>query len=791
MRSIFVMAWANIKNKKIESFLVGLTILVSVMALEIAIGLFTSVNKPFETMASQTKAPHLLIFFDVPTHSGDQLTQWLNQQPEVTAVTPVTAVYSTSSDLISGDRKLGKSVLLSEISLDNPQAYAFKILESSSQQAADQRQPAPGCVWLPKQFAKAKNLELDDIISFPTSSGRQELRVTGLVMDPYFSTSNITPTRGWVGSGSLAEMIPLGDMRQQYLGVRLENASQSKELEQRFKNSLGGRFSGWVMPYYIAKMAYTLFLNMLSVGLLVVALLALFIAITMIWATITSAIYSQYKAMGILKVQGFTPKDVTRVFMIQYLLVGLACLPFGIAIGWVISRMILGQLTNAIGLGQLESAILIPVLLPALIISFILVLSAWMASRKAGSIKPMQAIRFGAPVKKARHLNHKFSWLYRTSPRAMMAFGQLAQNPKRTLFSIAGLVLATLVWVFSINITATFANFSKNQALWGEANSDVNVRLTAKRFTIRDDQFLNLIGDHSAIRAILPSAGVQAVVPSKSDATGTEIYGRAFDGDMQAMGLLNLQGNHPTSSDEIALGVNTAKKGGYDIGDNFSLFLEGQTLNFKVTGIYQTATNLGEGFRIQASAVKNIDPLYQAGTFHIALHDPKDTSAFGKEMKQRFSEAVRVTTSQEDQQEINKILGGMKLSLTLISLLLLGICGVTLINDTLLSIVAQRKTFGIMKTLGMTPGDLRATLAYKAAIMACMSALIGIPLGLLVIPKALSMLAAGIGLVQFPITFHLPATTLLLPALCLFAAGATWLGSKSVTNIQPRQLISN
>ena len=788
MRSQSLMAWANIKKKKGETFLIALTILVSIIAMEVSMGLLSGLHRPFETMAAQTNAPHIMVFYNAMKHATPAMITWFEAQPETEEVVPPAPIFQTSSDTVSGDRKLEKSLMLTEDSA--PGRHAFRVLNSLSHPAPAALTPGPGEIWVPLQFAKAKNLKLGDSIGFPTSAGMQQLQVTAFVLDPYFSTSNISPTRCWVRSGALLEWLPLSGLDTRYLGVRLKDAAETAAVETRFKSSFSGDLEGWTLTYPMAKLAYGIFLNILSVALLIVALMALFIAVSMMAATITSAIYANYKNIGILKAQGFTPRNITTVFMGQYLLIGAVCLPLGMVIGMLITQGIFQSIAQSMGLSALGAIGLLPLIAPAVIVFCVLVLGSWFASRRAGKVPPMQAIRFGAPVTHTKATASKRLWVQNLSPRLLIAFRQATLNPKRTLFAGMGLVLTTFVLVFSVNIAATFGQLAQNKALWGDSASHLSVTLTQKRFTIKDEQFRTLIANHPAIATVLPTRSLEATIPNPDQTAGTDHFGHACDGDMDALGFINLQGRNPQTSQDIALGVNTAKNLNLNLGDPVELFVEGQRLNFQLCGIFQTASNFGQGFRIQASALKEFIPDYRAGSFAILLKDPSQASALKEELKQRFSEAVSISTSEEEQEEMDRIFGGMNVSLAILSLVLLGIVMVMLVNDTLLSIVEHRKTFGILKTLGMTPKDLRAALALKAVLISALALALGLPMALILIPKLLSLVAGGIGLVQFPITVNLVGTLLIVPLLTFFAFAATWLGSKSVTQVQPRLLIS-
>ncbi len=793
MKSIWLMARANIKRKKGEAALIGFSILVSVLALEVALGLFSGLHKPFETMIQGADAPHLMVFYDTRTHDTEELRAWFARQEEVVAVGHALPIFQSSRDLAHEGEKLEKSLLLTEYPTAGSEwrECRLQILSAARPIAADKEVgPGQGEIWIPKQMAGANGISLGDKIGIPTSSGLRELEVSALVLDPYFSTSAISPTRCWVASGSLSFLLPMSELTEAGLGVKILNPEAAGDLDQRFKASLQGNFAGWTFHYKMAKLAYGLFLNIISVALLVVAAMALLIAVFIISGAISSAVFSDYKRIGILKSLGFTPGGVHAIYILQYLAIGLAAIPPGIVAGVLITRAIFSSLTNSIGLAPIDFTWILPLAAPLIVVSFIVSAAAWWTSRKASRVKPMEAIRFRTPAPGfSRWSLWSVSLARFLPPSLFMGVRNLSLNAKRTLLAGLGLVMTLCVLVFAVNILATFARISENRALWGGTAADVTVRLTNKRFTIQDHQFLALMQKETGVHSVLPTGSVEGLAPGAGDEGGRQIFGNAYDGDMDEAGLLNLKGRNPRRQDEIALGVNTAKKDGRTIGDSFTLFLEGGLFEFRVCGIYQTAANFGEGFRIQASRLKEMRPDYRASSFAIILEEGVGAATFKERIKQRFAEAVDVRTAADDQRELNGAINGMRLTLILVSLVLLGVSLVAIVNDTLLSIKESQHSLGVLKTLGMTPTQLRLSLAFKALAMSFLSLMVGIPLALLAIPPIMSAIASGIGMVQFPFSIDIIGTALIIPGFLLYVLACAWLPAKAVTRVQTRLLI--
>lgn len=158
-------------------------------------------------------------------------------------------------------------------------------------------------------------------------------------------------------------------------------------------------------------------------------------------------------------------------------------------------------------------------------------------------------------------------------------------------------------------------------------------------------------------------------------------------------------------------------------------------------------------------------------------------------LKLRFAEAVSAKTFLEDSKQMASQISGMKAALLGVSLILLIISFIAIFNDTILSIKEQTRTFGILKAAGLTPSQLRASLACKAMAVAGLGLLIGMPLSIFGIPVVLGTLAEGIGLVQFPFAMNISKTLLIIPGLAIFAFVCAWIPARAVSNLNVRNLI--
>ena len=110
-------------------------------------------------------------------------------------------------------------------------------------------------------------------------------------------------------------------------------------------------------------------------------------------------------------------------------------------------------------------------------------------------------------------------------------------------------------------------------------------------------------------------------------------------------------------------------------------------------------------------------------------------------------------------------------------------------NTTATSIAENRRMYGILKTVGMTPAQLRASVVIGVGVIALTGIVLGLGLWFAGARFALSLLFSGLGLVSFPLFNSLAGSLLLIPLIMVFCLLAGWLPSARLLDLNPRTLI--
>lgn len=781
MNSIQIIAWAKIKKHKNQNLTVLASLALPSLLFTTTLLLLQSIQRPFDLLFEQTNASHILLFFDRLQEDEAAMTSWLEQQDEVVSITPPTPVYTTNK-LLFQDREINKSIQLVERQSINQFQDKVLIVEG-----AKRAQPRVNEIWLPQHLAKANGIAIGDTIRATVVEGIYALKVSALVVDPHYASAIMNPTRAWVAPGNLGLILPLGDLQQAMMGIRLQDAQQADAVWNRFHTHF--KYSGVSFDYHFFKSVFLSVYNILLAILLIFSALAILIALFILSSSIANAIRTDYRQIGILKVQGFSNSQIRALYFTQYFALLLLSLPFSLLLSYVLSQQLIQGLLEAVGISQLNTAAWRMLLLSAGIFCALVSLVIYSVASKATRIRPVEAIRFGAAEKTVKTLPFK-TLIHRVRLPAFLSIRLLFANQKQSLFTLISCLFAVFLLTFSANVAHSFFKMSEQKTLWGFEEAELLIqRNEAIAIPLGHKDFLALLEEEAIIERVMPFSYQSASRATSADSTAKELIGKVYADRLSKIGLVNVEGEHPNAEGEIALAVLTAKEKNMEIGDTITLVLEGQLKPFRITGIYQDISNLGHGFRLHANAMRSINPLFSPDRYAVQLKDIQSIENSKQLLQQKLAETATIEESAEQRQEIRATINGVRTALWVFASFFLLVLLSIFFNDTLQIIIQEKRQLGIYKTIGFSTTEIRSIFVYRNVLLVALGLTIGLPLSLLFLPPLVNVLTQSIGIVDFPYLTNYLGLLLLLPALFLAAIGSVWLGTNRIVGLKARNLL--
>lgn len=780
MRSILIMVAANIRVRKAQSVLIFTTILIAALLLAAAIGIMNNLRGPFETMFTAQNGSHLLMqFWRGNSPDIDEAIAWWRGQEQIESVQSFPYYWMKEQITHGGQqRTMGDLIIVQHPGVNLTQDILL-IVAGESKTA-----PAPGELWIPTGYAHSWGIVPGDSMEFPVNGETKNFTVSAIVVDPQYSSGVMNPVRVWTGQGLFAPETP-----EQLLALRCRDATCHRELWLDYEKYLGHPVPGFILDYDTLKQGYSEIEGLAGAILLLFSGIIVVVALAAIAFTIANGVILDYKTIGILIAQGFSPKSIRWIYALQFLSLGTAAVPLGALLSQPLVRALMAQTLSSLGLVSLDYSAL-PILVTVAAMLPLILVTSLTSARRAGRVAPAVAVRNSGPA--AAGVKTKWDMTQsRGLPIPLLLGLKMALVRKRhSVFSLAAAAILAFALVFSFNTFHSVNAIGSNFAFWGFEAADVFVvRPANTEIGTHSELVAPLLADPRT-KAVIPTGYLLASVPARDGNPSSTVVAFVYDGDMSAVGVVNLAGRNPVCSNEVSLTATTAREAGKRVGDLVDLFVQGETDTYLVTGIYQSVNSGGRGFRIQEAAVRKIEPEFRLEIYSVVLQKGEDRNRYVEDVQKLFPGDFTVKTADDSGISLTSIIAGTAaVSLTL-AIVFAAIAFIIVFNLTLINIYSEKKDFGIYKALGVTPFQARLSLAAKAGVLALVGAALGVPLSLYITPKALSLLVADIGLVKFPFIPTVWGTLAALPLSILVAVLSAWSPTGKILKISPRSLIA-
>lgn len=780
MKSVLVMAAANIRKRKVQSVLILITILMASLLLATAIGILGNLNRPFQKMFAAQNASHLTLQTSRQAINLDQSLLWWQAQGDVEAVQVFPYFFMNEQVVHNGKQQAMGSLIMAA----HPGTALIQdklVVVQGEKKAA----PKANELWVPTGYAFAWGISPGDVLEIPVNGETKVFTVTAIIVDPQYSMSMMNPIRVWTGGEFLDDQTP-----EVLLSIRFGDYSSYPRLWAEYEDFLGHPVQGFIMDYTALEHAYSQIEGIIGAIMLLFSGIIILVALAAMAFTISNGIILDYKIIGILGAQGFSVKGIRLIYTLQYAVLAAVAIPAGLFLSRPVVEAVMSQVLKSLGIASLDASLLTPAVITITVMTLITLMTAYSCSGKAGKIKPAEAIRNAAPPAKAgtkRPMD--MTGCHRLSVSLLLGLKDTLAGKRHSIFLVAASAVLAFVLVFSVNTYNSIRSMDQNYAYWGFDASHVFVTRPTDQPIDSHQEVLTPLRADPRVKAVVPTSFLLTSIPAQDGQPSANVVAFVYGGDMDSIGILNLEGRSPVHNNEVSLSALTARDFGKTVGDMVELFIEGEKGFYLVTGIYQSMNGMGRGFRIQELAVRKVNPDFRAENYSVLLHDSRDDEKFAQDMQMLFSGFNIRTTAKSGEINLSGITTYMALIAMTLSIIFMSVAFVIIFNLTLMNIYSDKKNFGIYKALGMTPLQIRMSIVWKAGILALLGAAMGIPLSLLLTPQALSLLVADMGLMKFPFVPTLWGTVTALPISILVALFSAWIPSGRVLSLNPRNLI--
>lgn len=473
----------------------------------------------------------------------------------------------------------------------------------------------------------------------------------------------------------------------------------------------------------------------ISTFLTVFAALSLIVAVLVIGNVVSGAVIAGFRSIGVLKAVGFSPSQVTSVYLTMMIGPAVAGSAAGAVLGHLGASWLLGQFSNNYVLG-LDTA---PApWLHAVAISIILslvALTALVPALRAGRQSATAALSARiSQTGRGRTIQRRLS---RSSlPRSIsLGLALPVVRPARSLLTLVAVVLGSVTVVFATGLLTSAQRWNDamtrldyvqvavfNPPRGGPAQFVGDDRRQPQGTTMTDREV------EAFLRGLPGAKHVSVDLRLETSIAGTNenVSLEAYRGDSSSLGYQMLSGRWFSGAGEAVVGTDILRLSGKSVGDMLTLYTADKAITVKLVGeiFSDEQTVLVDQTTLPPGGEEVKSEMYQ---YFVGL-EPGVTA---KQFIDRVADggnAGLVAGGPDDDGigllELVIVVGTLTVLLVLVSAL--GVAHTVVLNAR-----ERRRDLAITKAVGMTPGQAVTMAITSMAALGLIGGAIGLPGGVL------------------------------------------------------------
>ena len=765
----------DFRRKQLISIVVFAFILLSALLVASGSNLIMELSSSLDALFEKSKAPHF-----VQMHAGEidqaEIKQWAEAKDQVKEQQTVEMITVDGSTLYLGDNSTAEKNSIMDISFvtQNP---SFDFLLDLDDQVI---RLSPGEVAVPIYYMQRDNLTLGDPVKIIDGSFERIFRVAAFVRDAQMNPSIVHSKRFLVHEQDYQALRNHFSDKEYLIEFLLTDTENVDKFSQAYLTS--------GLPQKGTSVDRTLFktLNALTDGIvagviIVLSILLMIIAILCLRFTILATIEEDYKEIGVMKAIGIAQRDIKRIYLAKYIVMGVLASLLGYGLSLLLNR---GLSTNMmLYLGRAPKSPLqhaIP-FIAASSISLMVFASCAVVLHRLRGITAVEALHSGSvgeSMKSTPMLNLKKS--NGVDVNVFLGFRDVVQRFK--LFGLLCFVFffCAFVIIVPVHFLTTIQSPSFISYM-GIGRSDIRIDLRhSENMDERFETMITYLKEDPDVERFSPLVTSQF---SMVGSNGAREKINIETGDFSIFPLDYVAGTAPEQEHEIALSSLNAKEREKNVGDTITLIVEGQKQELVVSGIYQDVTNGGRTAKAPLSY--NPDKVI---SYAVSL-DVTSESRIADKVSQ-YSDAFYPARVTDLESYLSQTLGNtieQLKSVTLIALVV-GLSVAVLITSLFLNMLVSKDSsqIAIMRSLGFSLNDIRMQYLSRALVLLSLGIVLGTVFSNTLGQKLISTLWSFMGASQIEFVIDPIQAYLLLPLALMFAvSGTTLISIKSIkeTNI--------
>ncbi len=365
-------------------------------------------------------------------------------------------------------------------------------------------------------------------------------------------------------------------------------------------------------------------------------------------------------------------------------------------------------------------------------------------------------------------------------------------TPVRT--TLIGLVIAIAAMVASFGFSASMAHFGEDGVLSGsDYEFAAGQPFQGARF---QDAFVPVLLADPGIQDLGAGNFQESLVLRGPAGTSQEAVWAFETLKGQSVSNTMLEGHWPTASDEIAMGRESLRLLGLQVGDRVDAIGGTVTESLRIVGVpvfpdFGFGPGLGRGVAMTMDGLRGFYPdvtqNLAVGNFAPGADHATVIARLKGEMPKDLGAAIGEAGALPGfGATVKETLHAGSLPAKL-SLLFAFAAFATLVHLLVTSVRRRRRDLAILQTLGFRRGQIMATVAWQALILTGLALVVGIPIGILTGRLAWSAFAYRLGIVPDPVLS--PLILIVIPVSLILALGVALGPGLAARRVRPAAIL--
>ena len=239
------------------------------------------------------------------------------------------------------------------------------------------------------------------------------------------------------------------------------------------------------------------------------------------------------------------------------------------------------------------------------------------------------------------------------------------------------------------------------------------------------------------VSAVLPRAMVPAMLVTRSGAVPVQLVGVLPQNEERVAAIPHRveKGCYLSASPahrEILVGNKAAETLRIGPGDALSIrFAHGKSYSARVTGVFRTRMDrFDEGVAYTPlDQLKALDMVNLKAEVALFFREGLGSKAGKRLISPLLSQGEEITSWEEILPELDQLLRLNMVSMLIVIILVVTLMAAGVSNTVLVSVMDRYRTFGVLKALGVTPGEVIRLILIETALICLVAGLVGISLG--------------------------------------------------------------